>query len=204
MKIIKILLISVFFAGCATYNVRQGKEPSREYPVFLQNGLTFAAFKASAESKGDSYNALLTLRREKDKINVKLSGDFGYVFLDADFKDGKFTYNRQFWAACPEGAQDFFEEIIKVLTVKPDGFVNSYDGRRRTVINFKNDQYTVRYYFKKGVNFPYKMEQIKLIVGKTFEYKNYKVYGKSVLPKSISLSANYGFAKANLALISTR
>ena len=63
MKIIKILLALTLLGACAPYGTKAAKEPQRNYPVFLQNGLTFAAFKAEGEAKGKLTPPFLRLRR---------------------------------------------------------------------------------------------------------------------------------------------
>ena len=205
MKIINVLMLASLLCACAPLTARKGEEPARNYPVFLQNGISFAAFKASADYDGQAFNALLTLKREGQNISVKLTGDFAATLLQADYDGASFTY-----AAAPaqlsERAKGVFEDIIKALTAAPEGFINatSADKSGSYKINFKNNGFLNRYYFKKGLSFPYRLEQIKVVINKVFLFDDYEVYGQNTLPQNITVRDAHALAQVKLKLLSVK
>ena len=204
MKIIKILLALTLLGACAPYGTKGAKEPQRNYPVFLQNGLTFAAFKAEGEVKGISYAALLTLKAEEQGIRVKITGDFAATLLEAVFEGSNFVYKSSA-LSLDQQAQTVFEEIIKTLIQKPQNFAGYSTLRGADYkITFKGELYLSGYYFKKGLSFPYKLEQKKLIVQKVFTFEDYQVYETSTLPTIINITDGHGFAKLKLTLLSVK
>ncbi len=204
MKIIKILLAVILLGACAPYAVKGVREPQRNYPVFLQNGLTFAAFKAEGEAKGNAYAALLTIKAEEQGVRVKITGDFAATLLEAVFDGTNFTYKSSALSLEPQ-AQTIFEEIIKTLIQKPQNFAGHSTLRGEDYrITFKAEPYLNSYYFKKGLSFPYKLEQKKLIVQKVFTFDDYQVYGQSTLPTFINITDGHGLAKLKLTLLSVK
>lgn len=204
MKIIKILLALTLLGACAPYGTKGAKEPQRNYPVFLQNGLTFAAFKAEGEAKGNTYAALLTLKAQEQGVSVKITGDFAATLLEAVFDGSNFVYKSSV-LSLDEQAQTIFEEIIKTLLQKPQNFAGYSTLRGEDYrINFRTEPYLSSYYFKKGLSFPYKLEQKKLIVQKVFTFENYQVYEQSTLPTVINIADGHGLAKLKLMLLSVK
>jgi hypothetical protein len=204
MKIIKILLAVTLLGACAPYATKGAKEPQRNYPVFLQNGLAFAAFKAEGEVKGNSYAALLTLKAEEQSVRVKVTGDFAATLLEAVFDGNNFVYKSSA-LSLDEQAQTIFEDIIKTLIQKPQNFAGYSTLRGEDYkITFKGEPYLSSYYFKKGLSFPYKLEQKKLIVQKVFTFEDYQVYGQSTLPTVVNITDGHGFAKLKLTLLSVK
>ena len=205
MKIIKTLLLLLLLGACTTYNTQKGGEPQRNYPVFLQNGLTFAAFKAQAQAKGQNFAALLTLKRNGEDITVKLTGDFAATLLEADFNGQTFNYKTVLGDMLDPQVKTAFEDIVKVLVAKQGAFVNYSAAKDGTYkINYKNEPYTNRYYFKKGLSFPYRLEQLKFVVNKVFTYEDYQVYGQSALPSKITVTDGHGIAEITLTLLSVK
>lgn len=204
MKIIKILLALTLLGACSPSGVKDAREPQRNYPVFLQNGLNFAAFKAEGEAKGNTYAALLTLKAEAQSVRVKITGDFAATLLEAVFDGSNFTYISSVLALEPQ-AQTVFEELIKTLVQKPQNFAGYSELRGGDYrINFKGEVYLRSYYFKKGLSFPYKLEQKKLILQKVFIFEDYQVYGQSALPTIINITDGHGLAKLKLTLLSVK
>ena len=216
IKIISFLLISAALCGCGGLPkvaaegeedfTKQGKEPPRNYPVFLAGDKTSAAFKFNIKYPGKEFNTVLTVNKADGKaFKIKMLGDFATVIIDADFIDGQMQYKYVLGNMFDKKALDVFAKLMEVILMQPDDFIRSSvqpDGQ--TQINYRNENFLHRYYFKKGLSYPYKMERIKTIVRQKYTFDDYHVYGDTVLPAQVTCEDTHNIVAITLTLISIK
>lgn len=207
MKIIKILTLIVLFCGCTSSVLQQsGTEPVRNYPVFLQEGRVMAAWKFNIKFSGKEYNTILTINKNNDNdYKVKMLADFATIVLDADFKDGQFYYKNVLGGLLDGRSVSTFEDVVRVLLVAPSDFINASnqpDGQYQ--INFRTKGFMNRYHFKKGVSFPYKLEQIKGTVRKKFMFNDYDIHDNLSLPTVVTCEDGHNIVLITMTLITVR
>ncbi|MDR0734229.1 MAG: hypothetical protein LBG16_00645 [Elusimicrobiota bacterium] len=197
---------STLSAGAGEDFARKGKEPNRNYPVFLAGERASAAFKFNIKYLGRDYNAVLTINKaQDDAFKIKMLADFATVVIDADFIDGQMRYQYALGNMFDKKALDFFGDIMRVILLPPADFLRSGEGEAgETRTNYRSGDYLNRYYFKKGLSYPYKLEQIKTIVRKKFLFNNYGVYGDTVLPARIICEDAHNIVAVTLDLINIK
>ncbi len=203
MKLIQILLISIFLGGCASVGVKQ-QEPPRNYPVFLVEGESSAAFKAQTEIKGQTITGVLLISKKDGLYKIKVLGDFATLLLDADFDGREVSYNYILSVMADKKAKEAFAEIIKIMLQRPANFKSARNDGKEQYINFKDGRYLNRYYFKKGLSYPYKMEQIKTTVRKKISFNDYQIFNNRPLPAKITLQDGFEFFSLDLTLLSVK
>lgn len=215
IKIISLLLISAAFFGCASAPVsvengedfqKQGKEPPRNYPVFLAGGKNSAAFKFDIKYPGKEFNTVLTINKASENaFKIKMLGDFATVIIDADFIDGQLTYKYVLGNMFDQKALDTFAKLTETLLTRPTDFIRVSampDGQ--TQINYRDGDFMHRFYFKKGISYPYKMERTKTIVRQKYIFNDYRVFDDVVLPAQITLDDTHNIVTITLSLISIK
>jgi hypothetical protein len=211
MKTIKLFLIlaaAAFFAACASSPDmrRAGKEPPRNYPVFFRDEAVSVAFKMNISAPGVSRSLVLTIGKvTQDDFKIRVLGDFATVVIDAGFKNGEMQYKYLLGNAFDKRALDVFEDTVKVLLVPPADFLRvSYNEAGQLQTNYKRGDFINRYSFKKGLSFPYKLEQIKTTVRKKYSFNDYDIYGSTSLPSVIICEDAHNIGRLTLTLISVK
>ena len=185
---------------------KQGHELSRNYPVLLTGGKTSAALKLNIKYPGNNFNGVLTINKAgAGDFKIKLLADFATVVIDGDFIEGKMEYKYVLGNMFEQKALDAFADIMTALLLPPGEFIraSAYEGGQ-TRINYRRGDWLNRYYFKKGLGFPYKMEQIKTIVRKKFSFNDYEVYGDTSLPARIVVEDTHSLVTITLELINVK
>lgn len=203
MKLIQILLISILLGGCGTFGVKE-PQPNRNYPVFVTEGEASAAFKAQTTIKGQDITGVLLINKKDQKYKIKILGDFASLILDADFDGQTVTYNYVFNGMLNKKGKEAFSDIIKIMLQKPANFISTRNDGEEQYINFKDGRYLNRYYFKKGLSYPYKMEQIKTTVRKKIMFDDYQIFNNRPLPSKITLQDGFKFFSLELTLLSVK
>ncbi|MDR0953116.1 MAG: hypothetical protein LBM71_02855 [Elusimicrobiota bacterium] len=206
MKIIKLLLLSFIFCACSGAALKKTQEPLRSYPVFLQNGQSSAAFKIDFKAMGGQYGGVLLLSRKSDtNVEIRVLADFATRLAEASFDGSKLNFTYILQNTFDAKTTEIFEDIIKVLLVPPQNFTSAYKAASGDgIVNFKSNKFMQRYYFKKGISYPYKLEEIKTIVKKKFLFEDYTVYGDTSLPSVIICKDAHNIAELKLTLISVK
>ena len=215
LKIISLLLISAAFCACASAPFvadqgedfqKQGKEPPRNYPVFLAGGKNSAAFKFDIKYQGKEFNTVLTVNKASENaFKIKMLGDFATVIIDADFIDGQMRYKYVLGNMFDQKTLDTFAKLMEVLLTRPADFIRSTalpDGQ--TQINYRDGDFMHRFYFKKGISYPYKMERTKTIVRQKYTFNDYRVFDDIVLPAQIMCEDTHNVVNITLGLISIK
>jgi hypothetical protein len=131
--------------------------------------------------------------------------DFATVVADADFIDGQLRYKYVLGNMFDKKALDFLGDIIEVILTPPADFLRSATGEAgETQTNYRSGDYLNRYSFKKGLSYPYKLEQIKTIVRKKILFNDYTVYGDTVLPARIICEDTHNIVSITLDLINIK
>jgi hypothetical protein len=193
-------------AGADGDFTRRGKEPNRNYPVFLAGERSSAAFNFGIKYLGREYNAVLTVNKAQDgAFKIKMLADFATVVIDADFIDGQMRYKYVLGNMFDKKALDFFGDIMTAVLLPPADFIRSGAGEAgETQTNYRSGDYLNRYSFKKGLSYPYKLEQIKTIVRKKFLFDDYGVYGETVLPARVICEDTHNVVSITLDLINIK
>ncbi|MDR1123250.1 MAG: hypothetical protein LBL61_01275 [Elusimicrobiota bacterium] len=193
-------------AGADEDFTRSGKEPNRNYPVFLAGERGSAAFKFNIKYLKRGYNTVLTVNKAQDgAFKIKMLADFATVVIDADFIDGQMRYKYVLGDMFDKKALDFFGDIMRAILLPPEDFIRSGAGEAgETQTNYRAGDYLNRYYFKKGLSYPYKLEQIKTIVRKKFLFDDYTVYGDTVLPARVICEDTHNIVSITLDLINIK
>lgn len=201
-----ILSLVVFLFACAPRpNLVKGEEPVRNYPVFLTGWETSAVFKAEFKT-GDYKNSFLLFvnKRKHGYFQIKIAGDYASVLLNADFKDGKFSYTYVLKNLFNKTARGVFEDMVKILLVKPSGYQGySYEDETGRIV-FKEGKFINSYLFKRGLSYPYAMKQSKGKINKNIEFNDYQVFGDRPLPHQIIFTEEKGRAEVILTLLSLK
>jgi len=215
IKIISFLLIAAALCACSGTRQladggedfkKQGKEPARNYPVFLQGDKNSVAFKLNIKYPGQEFNAALTINKaSEDAFKIKVLADFATVVIDADFIDGQMRYKYVLGNMFDKKALDVFESIMRVLLVPPQDFIRASDlPDGQTQVNYRSGDFMNRYYFKKGISFPYKMEQTKITLRKKCSFNDYDVYDDTSLPAKIVCEESPNIVAITLTLINIK
>lgn len=197
------------FCGCFSA-VKDGGQsaPQRNYAVLSapEEGAVTYAYKFSFGAKDGRQNAVLILSRSCDgKADVKIFGDYATKFLFASYKDDSFKYSFIINGFMDARAKTAFEDILRVLLGAPSRFVNTtVNTAGEEVISFRQGKYLNKYYFKRGKSYPYKMEQVRTIVKKTFIFENYEIFDGKLLPQKITVRDGYSIVSAELELLSVK
>lgn len=201
-----ILPLIVLLSACAPkINLVKGEEPVRNYPVFLTGWETSAVFKAEFKSGDYKNNFLLFINKRKyADFQIKITGDYASVLLNADFKGGKFGYNYVLKNLFDKTARAVFEDIVRILLVKPSGYQGySYEDEIGRIV-FKEGKFIDSYFFKRGLSYPYAMKQSQGKINKNVEFKDYRVFGDRPLPYQIVFTEEKGRAEIVLTLLSVK
>jgi hypothetical protein len=203
MKVIKLIVLTALLNACSGFGAKR-TEPERDYPLFLTGGKKTAAFKITADTS-PAFSAVLLLSKQTDGYKIKIIGDYASDLLAARFDGVEFNYNLAADKIFDKASQKAFEEFIRLLLVKPSGFINANALREGgEQINFKRNGYIYKYRFQKNSNLPYELEQIKKLSRNKITFGEYTDYGGQKLPSKITFSSSYGLFKADISVLSVK
>ncbi|MDD6172911.1 MAG: hypothetical protein PUB86_01320 [Elusimicrobia bacterium] len=208
MSKIKFFILPLFvllFACAPKLNLIKGDEPVRNYPVFLTGWESSAVFKAEFKTGNYKNNFLLIINKRKyADFQIKITGDYASVLLNADFKGGSFSYNYVLKSLFNKTARGVFEDMVKILLVKPSGYQGySYEDEIGLIV-FKEGKFINSYFFKRGLSYPYAMKQSQGKINKNVEFNDYQVFGERPLPHQIIFTEEKGRAEIVLTLLSLK
>lgn len=208
MSKIKFLILPFLFFLCACVSkpvLNKGEEPVRTYPVFLTGWETSAVFKAEFKAGDYQGNFLLVINKRKyADFQIKLVGDYSSVLLNADYVKDNFTYNYALKEFFNKTSKAVFEDIIRILLLKPSGYQGYAAEGESGVIVFKSGSFLNSYYFKRGLSYPYAMKQSKGRLNKTVEFNDYRVFGDRPLPYQVVFKDQKERAEIVLTLLSVQ
>ncbi|WP_428898015.1 hypothetical protein Dip518_000204 [Parelusimicrobium proximum] len=205
-KISAVLLAAFLMTGCATFGNREetvALSKGREVPRFFAEGEKSAAFRANAVFRDIQMAGVLMIKQDPANVfHMRIMGPMGTRMLDVEYDSwhDRFTYHY----ILPDLSSGIIKsrlERIALLLIKGPGEIKKAVTNQKTgitEIRHKFDSGTVAYKYQYDSAYPFASTSGSM----TYEYYDYRDYGGTALPYSMTVTDSLAEVVMDVSLIS--